>query len=131
MSKTDFTIKKRVYYHDTDCGSVVYYANYLKYFEEARTEQLLSKGIDLRELGSKEGILFAVRNAEIKYKRPARYGDELTVTSRIEEVKPASIVFYHEIKNGPSVLVECRTVLASIGLDFKPVRLPSRIASML
>ena len=56
----------RIYYEDTDCGGVVYYANYLKYFEEVRTEHLLSKGIDLNKL-SKEGILFVIADVDIKY----------------------------------------------------------------
>lgn len=114
-----FTIKKRIYYHDTDCGGVVYYANYLKYFEEARTEHLLSKGINLKEL-AKEGVLFAVAGLEIRYKRPARYGDELVILSKIEKVNPASVDFYHDIKAGGLVLAECRTKLVFIDSGFKP-----------
>ena len=118
-----FTIKKRIYYHDTDCGGVVYYANYLKYFEEVRTEHLRSIGIDLKKLAS-EGILFAVAGLDIKYKGPARYGDEITVSSKIERMKTASLNFYHEIKKADTLLVECRTKLVSIDLNFKPVLMP-------
>ncbi len=123
-----FTITKRIYYHDTDCGGVVYYANYLKYFEEVRTEHLLSKGIDLGKLG-REGILFAVANLDIKYKGPARYGDALLISSRIEGIKAASLYFYHEIKRDESVLVECKTRLVSIGTNFKPIAIPMPIMS--
>lgn len=125
-----FTIKKRIYYHDTDCGGVVYYANYLKFFEEARTEHLLSKGIDLERL-SRDGILFAVTNCDIQYKGPARYGDELSISSKIEKTKPASLYFYHEIKRDDSLLVECRTRLVSIGTDFKPIVIPQKILTRL
>lgn len=125
-----YTIKKRIYYHDTDCGGVVYYANYLKFFEEARTEHLRAKGIDLKGL-TKEGIIFAVANLDIKYRSPAKYGDSLEVLSKIESVKAASLNFYHEIKRGESLLVECRTRLVAIGLNFKPVILPQHISKML
>ena len=125
-----FTLKKKVYYHDTDCGGVVYYANYLKYFEEARTEHFLSKGVDMKEL-AKDGIVFAVASLEIKYKSPARYGDELAVSSGVEEARGASLYFYHEIKLGARTLAECRTRLVSIGADFKPVAVPKRISALL
>lgn len=121
---------KKIYYHDTDLEGVVYYANYLKYFEEARTEQLLSVGIDLRRL-SEKGILFAVTNVEIKYKRPARYGDLLVIESTIEKVKAASMQFMHRITGGGATLVECSTRLVSLGRNFKPIALPEDIVKRL
>lgn len=132
MNKSEdiFTINKRIYYHDTDCGGVVYYANYLKFFEEVRTEHLLSKGIDLNKLG-KEGILFAVADLDIRYKGPAKYGDELVILSKIEKVKSASLYFYHEIKRKDTLLVECNTRFVSIDLNFKPITIPSGISTLL
>lgn len=131
MNKKDqYTINKKVYYHDTDSEGVVYYANYLKYFEEARTEQLLSKGIGLRELG-KEGIVFAVTELDIKYKRPARYADVLTVVSVIDRIQNASIYFRHEIKSGQALLVECSTRLVCLGRGFKPTAIPRHILNLL
>ena len=119
----NFTIKKKIYYHDTDCGNVVYYSNYLKYFEEVRTEHLLSKGIDLKEC-LKKGFFFVVVSVDIKYKNPARYGDDLSISSRIENVKPASIEFSHEIEKQENVLVYCKTRLVSVDMNFKPIPIP-------
>jgi tol-pal system-associated acyl-CoA thioesterase len=128
---SDFSIRKKVYYHDTDCEGVVYYANYLKYLEEARTEHLLSKGIELGRLSAEDGLLFAVSSLEIRYKAPARYGDELTVTSRLHKAKAVSLHFYQEIKRGADLLVECETRLVTINKRFRPVPLPAGIAEEL
>jgi len=123
----DFEMKKRIYYHDTDCGGVVYYANYLKFCEEARTEHLRSKGIDLNELAER-GVLFAVGDLQIKYKSPAKYGQEITVSSKIEKIKAASLYFYQEIKRGGTLIAECRTRLVLIDADFKPVVMPKDVS---
>jgi acyl-CoA thioester hydrolase len=125
-----FAIKKKIYYHDTDAGGVVYYANYLKYFEEARTEYLLSKGISVQEM-AREGFFFVVGGLEIKYKSPARYADELSITAKIEKVKAASIEFYQEARRAQDLLVECRTKLVSVGKDFKPIALSEEISAAL
>ena len=125
-----FSIKKKIYYHDTDCGGVVYYSNYLKYFEEARTEYLLSKGIDLREC-VKEGFFFVVSNVEIKYKGPAKYGDDLRVESEVQKIKPASLDFNHKIKRNETILVECATRLVSVDNNLKPTAIPKHVAELL
>jgi len=85
-------MKKNIFYHDTDCGSVVYYANYLKYFEEARTEFFAQKGLSIKDL-SERGVLFVVARQEIDYKFPAFYADTLEIKTRISEVGAAKIVF--------------------------------------
>ncbi|NQT07323.1 MAG: YbgC/FadM family acyl-CoA thioesterase [Candidatus Omnitrophica bacterium] len=126
-----FTHKRRVYYHDTDCGGVVYYANYLKFFEEARTEHLRSKGIDLNKLADNSGILFAVVSAEVDYKSPARYGEEIDVLSKIIKINPASILFYNEALRDGKALVKCKTKLVSIDLKFKPVAIPQETSNLL
>jgi len=126
-----FVHKRRVYYHDTDCGGVVYYANYLKFFEEARTEHLRSKGIDLNKLADNSGILFAVVSTEVGYKGPARYGEEIDVLSRIEKVNPVSILFYNEASRAGQTLVKCKTKLVSIDLKFKPVAIPQEISKLI
>ncbi len=123
-------MKKRIYYHDTDCGGVVYYANYLKYFEEARTEYFRAKGIELCGL-SEKGTFFVVASVDIKYKSPARYADELEVTSTIEKTKTASIEFFQEIKRGDTLLVECRTKLVCVSREFSPQAIPESISSSL
>ncbi len=87
----------RIYYEDTDCGGVVYYANYLRYFERARTHFLDALGFDLAALLN-EGVVFVVTEARIRYRSPARYGDELRIESRITDVGGASIVFEHRVE---------------------------------
>jgi len=81
----------QVYYEDTDAGGVVYYANYLKFMERARTEWLRSLGVEQDELVKDRNVLFAVRSVQIAYKRPARFNDLLAVTVEPLALKPASI----------------------------------------
>ena len=126
----EFRLQKRIYYHDTDCGGVVYYANYLRYFEEARTEHLRGIGIDLGSL-SKRGLLFAVGNVGIKYKSPARYGELITIFSRIEKVRPASMLFTHRITRGQQLLAEATTRLVTIDRGFKPAVMPEDMSTLL
>ncbi|MGH1538662.1 MAG: YbgC/FadM family acyl-CoA thioesterase, partial [Gammaproteobacteria bacterium] len=83
----------RVYYEDTDAGGVVYYANYLKFMERARTEWLRSLGVEQDTLVDEMNVLFAVRSVSIDYKKPARFNDSLTVTAEPNALKPASILF--------------------------------------
>ncbi|MEJ2685331.1 MAG: YbgC/FadM family acyl-CoA thioesterase, partial [Candidatus Sulfobium sp.] len=90
------TILVKIYYEDTDCGGVVYYANYLRYFERARTEFLESRGVSLKAL-MEEGIYFVVAEAELKYKAPGRYGDVLAVGTSAARTGPASIIFSHNV----------------------------------
>lgn len=116
------TITKKVYYHDTDCGGVVYYANYLKYFEEARTEFLLDRGIRIRG----GNMLLAVRRMETKYKAPARYGDTLTITTKVTKLKNVTLEFFQEVKIGERILVEARISMACIDSGFKPTALPDK-----
>ncbi len=118
-----FCIEKNIYYHDTDSGGVVYYANYLKFMEEARTEYLRSLGVDVKEYMAK-GILFAVVRIEADYKCPARYGDRITVSSGIEEIGNASIRFKQEVKNGDTLLVKAVVVLACITDKMRAQRVP-------
>ena len=116
-------IQKKIHYHDTDCAGVVYYANYLKYFEEARTEALLDRGIDLREL-VKSNILFAVRSVNIDYKAPARYGDNLIIITQITKVKNASLEFSQEAAIDDKVLVKAKTDVVCIDANLKPTAIP-------
>lgn len=122
----DFSIEKKVYYHDTDCGGVVYYANYLKYLEEARTEFFLDRGIDLKELTEKK-VLFAVARVEIEYKSPARYQDRLKVFTKVEEARLSTIRFSQEIRREGKTVVKANTTLVCVGENFKPLSLPEEI----
>lgn len=126
----DFYIEKRIYYHDTDCGGVVYYANYLKHLEEARTEYLLSKGINLKELANKD-VWFVVAKVVINYKSPARYQDTLKILTRIEKMKASAIKVFQEIIKNETIVVEARTTLLCVGKDFKPIPIPEEVRQSL
>ena len=121
---------KKIYYHDTDKAGVVYYANYLKYFEEARTEFFLARGINIKEL-AEEDILFVVRRIEVDYKHPAFYGQEIEVVAEVEKVKNASILFFQYVKDKDSILVESKALLVCVDKKFKPRAIPSKIKDKL
>jgi acyl-CoA thioester hydrolase len=95
----EFKWQVRVYYEDTDAGGVVFYANYLKYMERARTEWLRSTGFEHEQLMNDHGLIFAVKNVAIDYKKPGRLDELLTVTSTILKHRGASITFQQFIKN--------------------------------
>jgi acyl-CoA thioester hydrolase len=122
----DFYIEKKMYYHDTDCGGVVYYANYLKYLEEARTEYLLVRGIRLPELAERN-VWFVVGRVEIDYKAPARYQERLKVSARVEEVKLSTLRFFQEITKGDATVAKATTTLVCVGKDFRPIRVPEEV----
>ena len=116
----------RIYYEDTDCGGVVYYANYFKYFERARTEFLRQKGVSVAELAS-QGILFVVNEARIKYLAPARYNDVLLVDTAIADKGGASFVLSHTVADMLTgrLIVEGSARLVCVKTDTgRPVRLP-------
>ena len=98
----EFSWPVRVYYEDTDSGGVVYYANYLKFMERARTELLRSIGYEQDQLQQELGIIFAVHSANIQYKKPARFNNELNVLTSITSLGKASIHFIQSIYLGPS-----------------------------
>lgn len=125
MANTHF-IEKKIYYHDTDCGGVVYYANYLKYLEEGRSEYFLSRGVSLKELAT-EGVYFVVAHTELDYKYPARYQDIIQVFTAIEKVGRCSIDFVQGIVKEGNVLVKTKTTLVCINKDFKPIPLPKSV----
>jgi len=124
-------MKTKIYYHHTDCGGVVYYANYLKFLEEARTEFFESKGISIKEL-SEKGVLFVVARQEIDYKSPSFYGDTLTTDAKLEDVGAAKIIFLNEIKNqNNKTIAQAKTTMVCIDKKFKPMPIPPDIRSKL
>lgn len=121
----------RVYYEDTDCGNMVYYANYLRYMERSRTEYLRGRGIDLAKL-REEGVTFVVVTADVKYRSPARYDDLLDVESKITDISSASVTFetlVHRHK-GP-LLVKGTVRLACTGKGGHIKRIPENIRTLL
>ena len=124
-------MKKKVYYHDTDCGGVVYYANYLKYLEEARTEFFDKKGLSLQELHEQDTV-FVVARQEIDYKLPALYADELEIKTKISGNSGVKIEFEHEIKNQKEQLVsKAKTILVCVNRELKPKPIPQEIQKAL
>ena len=95
-----FTWPVRVYWEDTDAGGIVYYANYLKFMERARTEWLRAIGMEQRPLQEEQGLIFVICDTQVEFKRPARYGDALTVTARLNEHTRATMSFTQEIFRG-------------------------------
>jgi len=122
-------IKIKIYYEDTDAGGVVYYANYLRFMERGRTELLSDKGIDVAEHHSK-GYFFPVVHVDIHYRRPAKLGEIIEVSSEVIEMTNASITFKQEIFRDDAVLVEATVKLACINRNGKPQRIPSGLASL-
>ena len=121
----------RVYYEDTDAGGVMYYANYLKFAERARTELLRSLGISQSELSAGEGIAFVVRRCEIDYKAPARLDDLVTVETLLHEIGNARMTLRQAILNGTRELAGIRVDIVSVNAEMKPVRLPEKIKKLL
>ena len=107
---SDFYLEKRIYYHDTDCGGVVYYATYLDHLEEARTEYMRKRLVDVKEYAAK-GVLFAVVHLEADYKCPARYGEMIKISAKLETIGNASIHFVQEVKKGDVLLMRAKVVL--------------------
>ncbi len=122
----------RIYYEDTDCGGVVYYANYLKYFERARTEYLEERGISVARL-IKEGTQFLVVHAEVDYRSPARYGEFLKIETKLAETGRTSLTFAHVILERASqrVVVEGSAKLVTVDLQGKVKRLEKSLVDAL
>ncbi len=124
-------MQRRIYYHDTDCGGVVYYANYLKFFEEARTEFFEQRGVFMTEL-SRAGTLFVVYRQEVTYKLSAVYGDLLEVATVIYAIQAAKIDFGHTVKNQQGKLIcEARTIMVCVDGHLKPKPVPQDLSQAL
>ena len=120
-------MRVKIYYHQTDCGGVVYYANYLHFLEEARTEFLASRGVNIKEL-IEQGSFFVVSHQELDYKAPAGYGDILDITTQLKEVSGVRINLEHQIKKIDGMLVaQAMTTLAFVNRDFRPKPIPQEM----
>lgn len=117
-------ISFRVYYEDTDAGGVVYYANYLKFAERARTELLRSLDVNQSSLASEEGIFFVVRHAELDLKKPAKLDDLLEIETSIEQISGASITMLQKISNAKELLSQVTVKIVSVNKNFKPCKIP-------
>jgi acyl-CoA thioester hydrolase len=122
----------RVYYEDTDCGGIVYYANYLKYFERARTQYMELRGLSIAVL-LQEGTEFRVTRAELAYRSPAIYGEHLVVETTVAADRRVSLTFSHIIRERASqrVIVEGSATLVAVDSNGKIKRLPPSILEAL
>ncbi len=119
------TFSCRVYYEDTDLAGIVYYANYLKFIERARTEWVRAQGVDQAKLKDEQGIVFAVRRVEADYLHPAKFDDELTVETRVESLTGARIVLSQDVLRAGEKLFAAHVTLVAIGANGAPARLPA------
>lgn len=120
----------RVYYEDTDAAGVVYYANYLKYMERARTEWLRASGFDQTELAERYGVIFVVRSAAIEYLAPARFNDELQVTVELIKVGAGQIDLVQRVLRGDALLAKAAVKVACVArTTMRPTRLPQPLAT--
>ena len=114
-----------VYFEDTDTAGIVYYANYLKFMERARSDFLRAVGVDQRgAIESGEGV-YAVADLAIRYLKPAKLGDDLLIVSRAETVRAASVVIHQRVMRGPETLTDARVTAAFLTPDGRPRRQPA------
>lgn len=122
----------RVYWEDTDAGGVVYYANYLKFMERARSEWLRASGFEQDILRDEAGVVFVVRRVEVDYLSPARFNDQLDVSVTLLELGRASLVLTQSLSRGDARLVAAQVTLACVDATrFKPVKIPAPILQAL
>ena len=128
MNKTGvFSVNRKIYYYDTDCGGVVYYGNYLKFLEEARTEFLANKGVSVNEL-TKQGVWFVVSRQELDYRHPAYYADILTIETKLNRISAVRMEFEYELKNQSGVILSfAKTTLVCVNKNFKPRAIPEDV----
>jgi acyl-CoA thioester hydrolase len=113
-----------VYFEDTDTAGIVYYANYLKFMERARSDMLRAVGIDQRAELERSGNAYAVAEVAIKYRKPAFLGDDLVVVSTVEAVRAVSVTIHQRVMRGPEVVTDAMVTAAFLTSDQRPLRQP-------
>ena len=125
-------MEKRIYFHDTDAGGVVYYGNYLKYLEEARTEFLEKKNLSVADF-YKRGLIYAVSKCNVNYKSPTRYGETLLCNAELKELTAVKLIFNQTIyeKVSHRLVIEAEVTLVCLNKDFKPTAIPDDLRRQL
>jgi acyl-CoA thioester hydrolase len=113
-----------VYFEDTDTAGVVYYANYLRFMERARSDMIRAVGIDQQAVLREGGDAYYVADVHIRYLKPARLGDDLQVISTVEQVRAASVIIHQRVMRGPEQLTDARVTAAYLTADGRPQRQP-------
>jgi len=130
MSKY-FKYKFKIYYEDTDLGGVVYYANYLKYLERARSEAIYSLGLTNIKLQKDYGALIIVKSCNIEYKKPAKFEDELEIISSVLSKTKTSFIMNQIIKRRDEIISEADVQLVTVNKEGKPVKIPEILEKFL
>ena len=128
---TPHQFRTRVYYEDTDLAGIVYYANYLKFIERARTEWVEALGVDQVALRAREGVVFAVRRVEADYLRPAKFADELLVETKLQSLGGARVVLEQVVTRGGERLFAAVVTLVCLTEDGHAARLPVEVRASL
>ncbi|PTX56920.1 acyl-CoA thioester hydrolase [Litoreibacter ponti] len=121
----------RVYYEDTDLAGIVYYANYLKFIERARSEWVREIGVDQGALKGEQGIVFAVRRVEADYVAPARFDDLLEITTTLDDITAARIMLTQDVRREDTLLFHSTVTLVCLGEDGRPARIPADIRRLM
>ena len=120
----EFKYNKKVYYEDTDAGGIVYYANYLKFLERARSEAIYSMGLTNKKLLNDNGTIIIVKSCKIEYKKPAKFEDSLEIISKIKTIGKSSFTMDQIIKRKEEIISESEIVLVTVNTEGKPIRIP-------
>ncbi|MCE2687663.1 MAG: tol-pal system-associated acyl-CoA thioesterase [Rickettsiales bacterium] len=132
MENSKFVINYRVYYEDTDAGGVVYYANYLKFFERARTDFLRSIGISQNELSKSEKLLFVVKKCEVEYLSSVKLDDVLSVEVEILKIGVVSLIIHQKIYCNQNLTTKMLVEIVAIDAEnHKPKRIPQNLKNLL
>ena len=123
----NFFHKLKVYYEDTDSVGIVYYANYLKFLERARTEALVTLGFNNKKIKDDFGSLIIVKSCNIEYKRPAHLEDELNIRSFVKSITKTSFFMNQFISRGEDIIVEAKVHLVFVNKEGKPMRIPGTL----
>ena len=123
----NFFHKLKVYYEDTDSGGIVYYANYLKFLERARTEALVTLGFNNKKIKEDFGSLIMVRSCNIEYKRPAHLEDELNIRSFVKSITKTSFFMNQFILRGEDLIAEAKIHLVFVNKEGKPMKIPDTL----
>ena len=127
----DFIHKVKIYYEDTDAAGVVYYANYLKFLERARTEMINTFGLSNKKLLDKYGALIIVKSCNIEYKKPAQLEDKIQIFSSIVSSTKASFNMIQKIKKDKILILEAKTHLVTVDMNGKPIKIPEVLEKFL
>ena len=120
----EFKYNTKVYYEDTDAGGIVYYANYLKFLERARSEAIYSMGLTNKKLLKDHGTIIIVKSCKIDYKKPAKFEDSLEIISKIKTISKSSFTMDQIIKRKEEKVSESEIVLVTVNVEGKPIRIP-------